>query len=69
MKGGFPEFHQYSIVEILDTNRAKITLKSEVSLKNLIKDLSTKNISIVDIHHEVVDIETIYKEVYRGELL
>ena len=61
--------NQYSIVESLDTNRAKITLKNEVYLKYLIKDLSTKNISIVDIHHEVVDIETIYKEVYRGELL
>jgi len=61
--------NQYSIVDIIDTNRAKVTLKNEALLKDLINDLSSKKISIIDLHHEVVDIETIYKEVYRGELL
>lgn len=61
--------NQYAHVDKIDTFRAKITLRKEDYLKNLIKDLSFINISIIDIQHEVVDIETIYKDVYRGDLL
>lgn len=60
---------KYALVDKIDINRVKITLKKEDSLKDLINDLYSENISIIDIHHEEVDIETIYKEVYRGDLL
>lgn len=61
--------NQYAKVEVINHKQFKITLKDKSALKDLIKELSDSNLLIADIRHEVIDIETIYEEVYRGDLL
>jgi ABC-2 type transport system ATP-binding protein len=61
--------NQYAKVEVINHKQFKITLKDKSALKDLIKELNDSNLLIADIRHEVIDIETIYEEVYRGDLL
>jgi len=61
--------NQYAKVEVINHKQFKITLKDKSALKDLIKELNDLNLLIADIHHEIIDIETIYEEVYRGDLL
>ena len=59
----------YADVEKLDHLKYKILLREEDTLKNLIKKLNDSCFLISDIYHEVIDIETIYEDIYHGNLI
>ncbi len=55
----------WSKSELVASNILKISLDSETQFDELLRFFILNNIKILDIHREVVDIESIYKSVYK----